>query len=293
MVRKDGFLYTENMDCVMNWKKNPTAISLFTGAGGFDIGFSRAGIKTRVMVEFAKECCQTLRANWHWKHIQGTRFYGHPEFKTPEDAEKHLSWYHRPEPVILERDITTLSTEEILEAGKLRVGEATVLMGGPPCQGFSHAGKRDDNDPRNKMIWEFHRVVNETLPHTFVFENVPGITTTKNAKRFMEYTEALAGCGYEVIWDILNAANYGVPQNRKRVFVFGYRIDIAALVENEQGELRMQYHMGYGKGSVRHPDWFIAKHKLRKNNQSSLNNFTAPKDIVEMLNQLSILKSNR
>ena len=153
----EGYVGTKSMDELERRRNTKTHISLFTG-----IGFAEAGIETRVMVEFAKECCETLRANWHWEELQnrqtGKMVDGKfaptgPMWKTNEEMKKSITWYHDREPVILERHITTLTTKEILEAGGLDVGECFVISGGPPCQGFSHVNmKRSIDDPRNFLL---------------------------------------------------------------------------------------------------------------------------------------------
>src|SRR3990167_3704312 len=112
--------------------KEHTAISLFSGCGGAALGLAQAGFEIRVFVEWEKNACSTLRRNWLDTEM-GKRTV---KFKT-----------QKRDPVILQADITKLSTEEILKAGDLRVVEATLLEGGFPCQGFSTASSiRDVND---------------------------------------------------------------------------------------------------------------------------------------------------
>jgi len=231
--------------------ERPIAISLFTGAGGMDIGFSEGGWRTAVMVEYEKHACATLRANWTAAGIADyDRNSSSP--RKPED----LAWYHKPEPVIFERDICTVSTQEILDAAKLRVGEAGMVMGGPPCQGFSIIGKRIIDDPRNRLFMEFVRVVREALPYQFFMENVPGILSINQGRSMKEICEEFASCGYEVGWRILNAADYGVPQMRRRVFIRGLRNDALVLKEEERAAL----HMGATIGPICYPDRWMQKY---------------------------------
>lgn len=268
VTRQDGFLRSVEMDKFTNSQTELTGISLFTGCGGFDVGLARAGFKIRVMVEFDKTCCETLHSNFHMEGIMKRSYLkelSKKELKRHKKYLKKLDWYHKPEPVILQKDITTTTTKEILDAGNLQIGEATLVFGGSPCQGFSTAGKRSVDDPRNKLIYEFWRVVNEAMPRMFVFENVPGMVYGKNHKLIMEFCDTFASSGYNVSWDILNAADFGVPQNRKRVFIIGKRIDATTLFNN-----RIQYHIAVGLGRVEHPNWFIKKHSLKANEQSTL-----------------------
>ena len=254
-MRKEGFLRRTTNRQILGAREHKWVISLFTGAGGFDVGMCKAGFKTRVMVEWDKDCCNTIRANWYMEELKKRE-----QFKDMAEDEiaKQITWYHDPEPVILQRDLTTLTTEEILKAGGLQVGDVSVVIGGSPCQGFSTAGKRCEDDPRNKLTFEYWRVVNEAMPKAFIFENVPGFVYGKNWKLIVEFCDKFAKSGYDVSWDIHNAADYGVPQNRKRVIIMGKRIDACNMI-NE----RIQYHIAAMPGKVSHPEWFIKKHKLR------------------------------
>jgi DNA (cytosine-5)-methyltransferase 1 len=177
-------------------------ISLFTGAGGMDIGFQQAGFTTAVAVELDPNCVETLKANL-------------------------------PRTPILAGDICTITAEDILTAGNLKVLEAALVIGGPPCQSFSLAGKRlGMNDPRGRLLYEFFRVVHETLPVAFVLENVKGMTNWSGGKAINAIKNEAAAeilfegnlYSYNVELKILNAADFGVPQLRERVFIVGNRI---------------------------------------------------------------------
>lgn len=177
-------------------------ISLFTGAGGMDIGFERAGFQTSVAVEFDPSCCDTLRRN-------------------------------RPGLALLEGDITTISSEQILKAGSLKPLEAALVIGGPPCQSFSLAGKRLGMDePRGRLVLEFIRVVRDTLPVAFVMENVRGMANWQAGAALRAIEESLSdpiiykgkAYQYKVDHKILDAADFGAPQFRQRIFLVGNRI---------------------------------------------------------------------
>lgn len=256
-MRKEGFLRQTTTDVLIANHKNLTAISVFTGAGGDSLGLSRAGFTIRVMVEQNKGCCDTLRANWFAEEL-----LKRPDLNSMKDIKKRISWYRKPEPVIIQEDITKVTTEEILKAGNLEIGEATLVSGGSPCQGFSSSGKRQLDDPRNRLIWEYWRVIDEAMPKLFFFENVPGMVWGKNYPVMLDFSKRLADSGYNVTWDILNAADFGVPQNRKRVIMIGKRIDMAALIDG-----RIQYTIACMPGEIKHPEWFNKKHKLKKKNR--------------------------
>lgn len=178
-------------------------ISLFSGAGGLDIGFERAGFEIAVAVEADEACCQTLAAN-------------------------------RPNLTIINSKIQDVRSEDILEAAGLSVGEAALVIGGPPCQSFSLAGRREGlRDERGRLIFEFARVVRDTLPKAFVLENVKGMTNWNRGQAIRELISLLeepiqgdgATCQYHVTEpQVLDAAYYGVPQHRERLFLVGNRL---------------------------------------------------------------------
>lgn len=181
-----------------------TAISLFSGAGGMDIGFEEAGFDVRVAVEFDPSCCATLRCN-------------------------------RPDRPVIEGDISKVEVQEILKVARLKPLQASVVFGGPPCQSFSLAGKRlGMDDPRGKLVLEFIRIVRGTLPVAFVMENVKGMMNWNGGAAMEAIEEELKldvsfegkKYHYEVSHGVLNAADFGVPQTRERVFIVGNRIGV-------------------------------------------------------------------
>jgi len=169
--------------------EKPTVIDLFCGAGGLSTGFRMAGFDVLLGIDNIPVFCETFRKN-DKKAICG--------------------------------DIRDISVEEI----KHEIGDVAVdvVIGGPPCQGFSHAGRRDTKDPRNSLFVEFVRIVNGLKPKFFVMENVPGILTMKTAEGESVrdiITREFKGIGYDVKVKKLLAADFGVPQKRKRVIFIG------------------------------------------------------------------------
>lgn len=227
-----------------------TCISLFTGCGGAALGLRKAGFEIRVMVEWDKSACETLRINWTRAGLKKHLGYA--------KSGKLPDWYQEREPAILNADITQLSVDDILKAGSLRVGEATLLEGGFPCQGFSTArGRRNVDDPRNRLYEECVRVIRGTLPKTFFLENVPGLVSMEKGKIIRMICNDLANSGYDVNWDIHDAANYGVPQHRKRVLIIGSRNDVLIYLE---GMEKPQLHIGGQAGQIHYPRWFEDKY---------------------------------
>lgn len=178
-------------------------ISLFSGAGGLDIGFDRAGFKTVVAIELDPSCCDTLRTNM-------------------------------PDLPIINKSISDVSGEEILKTANLEIGEAALVIGGPPCQSFSLAGMRKGlNDERGKLLFEYVRIVRETLPKGFVLENVKGLTSWDKGRAMNLLIEELSkpieynGNIYQYHISppkVLDAVNYGAPQFRERLILVGNRI---------------------------------------------------------------------
>jgi DNA (cytosine-5)-methyltransferase 1 len=168
-------------------------VSLFTGAGGLDIGFEAAGYDVRVAVESDKACCDTLRLN-------------------------------RPTKAIIQKDIREVTHEEILSAGRIRPGSVTAVIGGPPCQGFSQLGKRNPNDPRNFLYREFLRIVEGLRPTMFLMENTSAIVNIRNRQVFLDIIQAAQKAGYATGHQVLNAVDFGVPQRRQRCFIVGRRM---------------------------------------------------------------------
>lgn len=236
----------------------PIGVSLFSGAGGFDLGFEQAGFDVRVMVENEETACDTLRLNM-------------------EAFNEHT------EPTIIQKDIQEVGTSEILEAADVGVGGITVVFGGPPCQGFSVAGNRDPDDERNALYLEMVRIVHQAKPVFFVMENVPGLATMEEGDVIQRVCDEFRQGGYNVTWDILNAANYGVPQRRRRTFIFGRRVDV--MTQPPFGNPQM--HIGAVPGRVDHPDFFVEKHDLQPSEQASIDAFTEkPETLSEMLEQM-------
>lgn len=167
-----------------------------------DIGFHAAGFKTAVAVEQDSSCCATLRKNM-------------------------------PEVPVIEGDIAALKTLDILTAADLQPLEAALVVGGPPCQSFSLAGKRMGlDDPRGRLVLEFLRVVREALPVAFVMENVKGMVNWEGGKALKAILEEASQpityqnqiYQYQVSYQVLDAVDFGAPQFRERIFIIGNRI---------------------------------------------------------------------
>ena len=169
----------------------PVIVDLFCGAGGMSLGFKQAGYKIAFANDIEPSCIETYSFN-------------HPEL---------------PKEYIYQEDINNI-IEEIEE--RIRYKEVDVVIGGPPCQGFSNANRqRIIDDPRNKLYKSFVKIVEKVQPKFFVMENVQGMLSV--ASQVQEDFEAI---GYKLHCEVLNASDFGVPQNRKRIIFIGNRLGL-------------------------------------------------------------------
>jgi DNA (cytosine-5)-methyltransferase 1 len=171
----------------------PIGIDLFAGAGGLSLGFEQAGFDVAAAVEIDPVHCATH------------------EFNFPGCAT-------------ICRDVSKVSGREIRAAAGIGTREIDVVFGGAPCQGFSMIGQRALDDPRNSLVKHYVRIVREIAPKYFVFENVKGLTLGKHKKFLDELIQSLSR-DYDVLmpYRVLNAAEHGVPQDRRRLFLIGAR----------------------------------------------------------------------
>ena len=174
----------------------PIGIDLFAGAGGLSMGFEEAGFDIAACVEIDPIHCATHEYNF-------------------------------PYAASICGSVTGLTGAAIRRRSGIGDRDIDVVFGGAPCQGFSMIGKRALDDPRNKLVLHYVRLVKELHPKYCVFENVKGLTVGKQVQFLQELIAALENAGYHVVlpYRVLNAADYGVPQNRLRLFLMAYRND--------------------------------------------------------------------
>ncbi len=182
------------MDGMKTSSERPLGIDLFAGAGGLSLGFEQAGFDVAAAVEI-----DPIHAAVHE--------FNFPRCKT------------------ICRSVVGLSGTDIRRAAGIGDREVDVVFGGAPCQGFSMIGKRALDDPRNELVQHFMRLVLELDARYFVFENVKGLTLGQHKRFLAELIEGFREKGYDVLdpYRVLNAAEYGVPQDRRRLFLIGCR----------------------------------------------------------------------
>ncbi len=183
----------------MKKTKRPVAVDLFAGCGGMSLGLEAAGFDVAVSVEY-------------------------------DAVHSIVHHFNFPYGRTMCRDVSTVTGGEILN--ELEKGgyskDVDLIAGGPPCQGFSHMGKRQLDDPRNSLVFEYLRIIREIKPKYFLFENVPGIATGEHKRFLDELIEEFEAIGYQIEKPvrILDASLYGAPQKRKRLIIMGSRSDV-------------------------------------------------------------------
>lgn len=166
-----------------------TLISLFSGAGGLDLGFHKAGFQTVVANEFDKKICPTFKANF-------------------------------PDTKLIEGDIRDISSEDFPK-------DVAGIIGGPPCQSWSEAGAlKGIEDARGQLFYEYIRILRDTQPLFFVAENVSGMLAKRHSEAVSGFLKLFDEAGYDVNLKMLNANDFDVPEDRDRVFYIGFRKDL-------------------------------------------------------------------
>ena len=180
---------------------NNKTVSLFSGGGGLDLGFKQAGYDIIWAIDNNQDAVNTYRRNVGNEIMCG--------------------------------DITTIDINEI--------PQADIVIGGPPCQSFSLAGKRQCDDERGRLVWRYLDIIKRVSPKAFLFENVVGLVSAKDIqgnKILDALLETFAEAGYHVTWHLVNAADYGVPQLRKRVIIVGLKdgqFEFPVTTHNDKG----------------------------------------------------------
>lgn len=178
-------------------KKKYTSIDSFSGAGGLLLGLQLAGFESILSFDNDPISIETQKSN--------LKYFNHPAYV---------------------EDVNNISSKEILKRTGLNKGELFLLVGGPPCQGFSIQRIGHDEDIRNNLIFKFADLVKGFHSKYFLMENVTGILGIRGKSLFEQLVKKFESFGYVVYYKVLNAQDYGVPQRRRRIFVVGIRKDL-------------------------------------------------------------------
>lgn len=213
IVSRSKFDYPAHLE--MMWQKHlkpkaddaPTVISTFAGAGGSSLGYSMAGYRELLAIEWDNNAVETFKLNF-----------------------LDVPVYHG--------DIAKVSIEKCMELASIEPGKLDLLDGSPPCQGFSTAGKRILDDKRNQLFREFLRLLRGLRPKVFVMENVSGMVKGRMKLVFAEILRELKASGYKVSARLLNAMYFNVPQSRQRIIFIGVRDDLGVESGHPRAESR-------------------------------------------------------
>lgn len=204
----------------------PISIDLFAGAGGLSLGFEQSGFDVKAAVEIDPVHCAVHEFNF-------------------------------PETTIIPASVEKLTGDEIRRQAGLESKTINCVFGGAPCQGFSLIGHRALDDPRNRLILDFVRLVDELDAESFVFENVKGLTVGKHKAFLKELVEAFDQVGYEcrLPWKVLNAGHFGTPQSRERFIFMGVKKggalpDYPSPTTNIAGQRKLFPELGFGPSCV-------------------------------------------
>lgn len=225
--------------------KKYTYMDLFAGAGGMSLGFDNAGFKNLLAVEFNKDFAETYKKNF-------------------------------PRHNLIVDDIKNVTEQQIYDI--IKNEKVDVIIGGPPCQGFSIAGNIGRNfidDDRNRLFKEFVRFVKIIKPRVFVLENVAAMERHDKGKTIKEIVSSFKEIGYDIKYKVLNAVNFGVPQERRRIFIVG-----------TLGENNFEYPQEINK-IVTVKDAIDDLPKLEDGETSEIPNHTAMKHSAQMLEKMS------
>lgn len=218
---------------------NPRVISLFSGCGGLDLGFEKAGFEIPVANEFDKKIWDTFKVNHPNTHL----IEGDIRNVTKDDIEHYIS------------------------------DEIDGIIGGPPCQSWSEAGSlKGIEDARGQLFFEYIRILKEFKPKFFLAENVSGMLANRHSEAVKNILHLFDEAGYDVSLTLVNAKNYGVAQERERVFYIGFRKDLKIKFEFPKGSTEME-----GKLALRDIIWDLKDTAIpaldkNKHNPKAINN---------------------
>lgn len=253
-------------------------IDLFAGAGGLSEGFVRVGFNPIAHVEMNKDACDTLktRTAFHWlkENERISEYYDYLKANITRDE----LWSRIPSHLInsvINKEISEETLPTIFKQidAELGLKKVDLVIGGPPCQAYSVAGRvRKDmtNDPRNHLYKHYVEFLKKYQPKMFVFENVPGILSANNGHYLDLIFEAVRNAGYQLDKRVLNAKDFGVLQDRKRVIIIGWKNDLE-LEYPDFDKIEVQFEIGkhlfsdLPKIKSGQGNWGVSKYARRTN----------------------------
>jgi DNA (cytosine-5)-methyltransferase 1 len=217
-------------------EKKLTYIDLFAGAGGLSEGFIRQGFTPIAHVEMNKFACDTIKTRVAYHYLKQNGNYSKYISYLKKEITREMLWKQIPKnelESVIQSEISPKSINDIFESiDKIIKGKKVdVIIGGPPCQAYSIVGRARDpqgmkDDPRNHLYKYYVKFLEKYKPKMFVFENVPGILSAKNGEYFSKIIKAIESAGYNFSFKLLNARDFNVLQDRKRVIIIGWKKNI-------------------------------------------------------------------
>lgn len=265
-------------------------IDLFAGAGGLSEGFIRAGFEPIAHVEMNKDACDTLRTRTAFHYLkQNNRIEEYYDYLKGKIKQGDL-WSRIPEHLIksvINKEISSETLPFIFETIDTELGNQNVdlVIGGPPCQAYSVAGRARDpkgmtDDPRNHLYKYYVEFLKRYKPKMFVFENVPGILSANNGVYLELIFDAVRKAGYELDLKVLNAKNFDVLQDRKRVIIIGWKKKLKLkypVFEEKEPQYEILKHLFSDLPKIQNGqgEWGITKYAKKSNDyleKSSIRN---------------------
>jgi len=220
----------------MMGEKNLTYIDLFAGAGGLSEGFIRQGFSPIAHVEMNKFACDTIKTRVAYHYLKQNGEFSKYTSYLKKEISRDTLWKQIPKielESVIQAEISSKTINDIFESIDKRVKgkKVDVIIGGPPCQAYSVVGRARDpkgmkEDPRNFLYKYYVEFLKKYKPKMFVFENVPGILSANNGEFLTKIFDAVKEAGYELKTPpkkFLNAKNFNVLQDRKRVIIIGWK----------------------------------------------------------------------
>ncbi|EBB5834103.1 DNA cytosine methyltransferase [Listeria monocytogenes] len=212
-------------------------IDLFAGAGGLSEGFRKAGFNILSHVEMDQSASLTLKTREAFYYLKEHHMLNVYEDYLLKKISRDELYSYIPKNIldrVINTEINDATIEEVFQSidKNIENKEVSVIIGGPPCQAYSLAGRSRDpqrmkNDPRNYLYKQYIKFLNRFSPKIFVFENVMGILTAQSGDIFRNIKKEMNEAGYEIDYRVLNSKDFGVCQSRKRVIIIGWKKEIS------------------------------------------------------------------
>ena len=223
----------DNLDRSIPQIKSPLVLDLFAGGGGLSEGFLNVGCEMVGYIESDKSSCETLiTRNMYYALNKRNKLKDYRDYVIGKVSKQELInkfELHREKDSVLCAAISENNYKDLIESVKYRLNNRQLdfIIGGPPCQAYSHIGRARDkqnmkDDMRNYLYKYYVAFLKELKPKIFIFENVPGLITADKGKHLKDMRQAMQEAGYSTDFRLLNTADFGVPQNRKRIILVGW-----------------------------------------------------------------------